>query len=277
MSTAREAAFPSSLLLAGAGKMGGAMLDGWLALGLRPDQVAVVDPHLSDDARARWTAQGVRCSADATTAPPSVMVLAVKPQVLAEAAASLTRFVGPDTLLVSIVAGKTIADLGRAFPTAQAIARAMPNTPAAIGKGMTGIVANPQVSAAGKAQVDQLMRAVGQVEWLESEALIGAVTAVSGSGPAYVFLLAECLAQAAEDAGLDAAAAARLARATVEGAAMLMVENPATSPETLRRNVTSPGGTTAAALEVLMAEPGLRGLMTDAVRAAHRRAQDLSG
>ena len=194
-----------------------------------------------------------------------VVVLATKPQMLDSAAATLVPLVGPKSLVISILAGKTIANLQARLPHTQALVRAMPNTPAAVGRGITGVFATDAVGA------------IGRVEWVESEDQIDMVTAVSGSGPAYVFYLAECLAKAGEAAGLPAELAARLARATVEGAGELMFQEPQTVPSQLRINVTSPGGTTAAALEVLMADAGLAALMARAVAAAKRRAAELSG
>jgi pyrroline-5-carboxylate reductase len=196
---------------------------------------------------------------------------------LESAAPGIATLTGPQTLLISVLAGKTIADLLARLPQAGAIVRAMPNTPAAVGRGITGIAAGPFVTPAQRATAQALLSAIGQVEWLESEALIDAVTAVSGSGPAYVFYLTECLARAGEAAGLPADLAMRLARATVEGSGELMFRDSGTAPGQLRVNVTSPGGTTAAALEVLMAPDGLGPLMERAVAAAKRRAGELAG
>jgi pyrroline-5-carboxylate reductase len=196
---------------------------------------------------------------------------------LDEAAGTIDRFVGPQTLIISILAGKTIGDLRGRLPHAKAIVRAMPNLPASIGRGATGAAANQDVSASQKAMADALLRSVGIVEWLASEDLIDAVTAVSGSGPAYVFHLVECLADAGAAAGLPLELAQRLARATVTGAGELLAQSDL-PPDRLRQNVTSPGGTTAAALDVLMADQaGLKALMREAVAAAKRRAEDLSG
>jgi pyrroline-5-carboxylate reductase len=186
-------------------------------------------------------------------------------------------FVGPDSLVVSILAGKRVADLSARLPAARAFVRAMPNTPAAIGRGMTGAFANDSVTPAQLALADALLRAVGDVEWVANEALIDAVTAVSGSGPAYVFYLVEALAQAGVDAGLPPDLAERLARATIEGAGELLFRQPEVAAAELRRRVTSPGGTTAAALDVLMGSDGMAPLMTRAVEAARRRAGELSG
>ncbi|MBL8590987.1 MAG: pyrroline-5-carboxylate reductase [Methylobacteriaceae bacterium] len=270
-------ALPASLVLVGAGKMGGAMLEGWLALGLPPAAVTALDPAPSDEMKALAAARGFALNPPAgTVAPPETLVLAVKPQMLDAAAPSIAPLVGPGTLIVSVMAGKTIADIKARLP-ASAVVRAMPNTPAAVGRGVAALVAGPGVSSAQRDVATALLGAVGRVEWLDDEALIDAVTAVSGSGPAYVFLLAETLAKAGEAAGLPAGLSARLARATVEGAGELLFRAADVAPSRLRENVTSPAGTTAAALAVLMAGDGLQPLMTRAVAAAKRRAEELSG
>ena len=265
------------IVLAGAGKMGGAMLWAWLDAGITPQRLAVIEPNPSDDTAARLAAAGVALNPNASPTPADILVLAVKPQALEAAGPLLSGTVGSATMLVSVVAGKTIADLRRAFPQAGVIVRAMPNTPAAIRQGITGVAAEPQATAMQRAAVQRLLEAVGQVEWLPDESFIDAVTALSGSGPAYVFYLTECLTAAGTAAGLDPALAARLARATISGAGALMAAERETPPEVLRRNVTSPGGTTAAALDVLMAGDSLSALMVDAVAAAKRRAGELSG
>jgi pyrroline-5-carboxylate reductase len=208
---------------------------------------------------------------------PEVLVLATKPQMLDDAAGAVDALLGPGTLIVSILAGKTIGDLRSRMPAAGAVIRAMPNLPASIGRGATGAAANAEVSDEQRRLADTLLRAVGIVEWLPSEDMIDAVTAVSGSGPAYVFHLVECLADAGVAVGLPPDLARRLARATITGAGELLAQSEL-PPETLRRNVTSPGGTTAAALEVLMADPaGMKALMREAVAAAKRRAHELAG
>ena len=189
----------------------------------------------------------------------------------------IAPLVGGDTLVVSIMAGKTIADIAARLPAARAIVRTMPNTPAAVGRGVTGAAASPGVDAGRRAMADALLSAVGTVEWLDREDWIDAVTAVSGSGPAYVFWLTECLAKAGEAAGLPAELAMRLARATIEGSGELMFRERGTAASQLRINVTSPGGTTAAALDILMAPDGLEPLMRKAIAAAKQRAGDLSG
>lgn len=269
---------PASLILAGAGKMGGAMLQGWLHLGLEAAKIIVLDPQISPEMAALCQNAGVALNPPLDTlGAPEVLVLAIKPQMLDSAAPACAALAGAQTMVVSILAGKTIADLSARLPHARALVRAMPNLPAAIGRGTTGVFGNAAMSPAQKARADYLLKAVGHVEWVDSEALIDAVTAVSGSGPAYVFYLAECLAKAGEHAGLEPALAMRLARATVEGAGELMFRSPGIAAAQLRTNVTSPGGTTAAALEVLMAGDGLAPLMQRAIAAAKRRAGELSG
>ena len=268
---------PSSLVLVGAGKMGGAMLQGWLALGLAPAAVSVLDPFAAQELIDLCAARGVALNPSlASLSAPQVLVLAVKPQMLDQAAPDIAPLVGPGTLVLSIMAGKTMGNIAARLPAA-AIVRAMPNTPAAVGRGVTGVAASAGVTPAQRAMADALLRAIGAVEWVADEDLIDAVTAVSGSGPAYVFHLVEALAAAGEKAGLPADIALRLARATVEGSGELMFREPNTSAAQLRKNVTSPGGTTAAALDVLMAPDGLEALMGRAVAAAKRRAGELSG
>jgi len=261
------------LVLVGAGKMGGALLSGWLSGGLSADSVIVVDPAPPADTAALLAQHGLA----ALPQPPEqvvarVLLLAIKPQMMGAALPALQRLVGPETVSLSIAAGTSIATLEAAL--GGAIVRAMPNTPAQVGRGMTGLFANPAVTTADRDLVASLMQAVGEVGWVDREALIDAVTAVSGSGPAYVFLLAEALTEAGIAAGLEPELAARLARQTVTGSGELLYRSDL-APETLRRNVTSPNGTTAAALEVLMAEDGLARLMTAAVAAAKRRAEEL--
>jgi pyrroline-5-carboxylate reductase len=268
---------PNSLVLVGAGKMGGAMLEGWLALGLDPKSIVAIDPYAGPDMKALCETRGARLNPPpGSVAPPEVLVLAIKPQSLDAAAPEIASLVGPDTLVVSIMAGKTIANIVARLP-AKAVARAMPNTPAAVGRGITGVAASAGVSARQKAMADALLRAIGRVEWVADEALIDAVTALSGSGPAYVFHLVECMAAAGVAAGLPEDVALRLARATVEGSGELLFRDAATSAAQLRVNVTSPGGTTAAALDVLMAPDGLAPLMARAIGAAKKRAGELSG
>jgi pyrroline-5-carboxylate reductase len=259
--------------LAGAGKMGGALLTGWLARGLNPKRLAVIEPHPSDDIRA-LAATGVRLNLAAKDAGTvAALVLAVKPQTFGNAGPALRPLIGPSTLVVSIMAGTTIAVLDAVC--GGNIVRAMPNTPAAIGRGITVAVAAKGVNEEQRATADALLRATGAVEWIDNEALMDAVTAVSGSGPAYVFLLAEELARAGVAAGLPADLAARLARETVAGSGELLHRSDLDAA-TLRQNVTSPGGTTAAALSVLMGENGMKELMTRAVAAAAARSRELA-
>jgi pyrroline-5-carboxylate reductase len=262
-----------TIALAGAGKMGGAMLTGWLAQGLAAKRVVVIEPHPSAEISA-LTAQGIRLNPSAKEAGEvDTLVVAVKPQSFREAGASLKPFVGPSTLVVSIMAGMTIASLEEVC--GGSVVRAMPNTPAAIGRGITVAVAAKSVSAGQRAVADALLRATGSVEWVDQESLMDAVTAVSGSGPAYVFLLAEELARAGVAAGLPVELATKLARETVAGSGELLHRSELTST-TLRQNVTSPGGTTAAALEVLMGTGGMQTLLTRAVAAATQRSKDLA-
>jgi pyrroline-5-carboxylate reductase len=262
---------PGTIVLAGAGKMGGAMLTGWLAHGLDPQRLAVVEPSPSPEISA-LAAQGVRLNPE-DAAIATTLVIAVKPQMFRDAGPRLKSFVDPTTLVVSIMAGTTIAALQAVC--GGAVVRAMPNTPAAIGRGITVAVAADNVSAAQRKTADALLAATGKVEWVDDEALMDAVTAVSGSGPAYVFLLAEELARAGVAAGLPEQLAARLARETVAGSGELLHRSEL-SAETLRQNVTSPGGTTAAALDVLMGHEGLHRLMIRAVAAATARSKELA-
>ena len=262
-----------TIVLAGAGKMGGAMLAGWLARGLDPKHVAVIEPHPSAEIGA-LAAKGIRLNPSPTdVGSVATLVVALKPQMFREAGPDLKPFAGPATLVVSIMAGTTIASITEVC--GGSVVRAMPNTPAAIGRGITVAVAANNVSGAQRAVADALLRATGSVEWVEDEGLMDAVTAVSGSGPAYVFLLAEELARAGVAAGLPQELATKLARETVAGSGELLFRSEAPSA-TLRQNVTSPGGTTAAALEVLMGDGGMQSLLTRAVAAATRRSKELA-
>ena len=266
------------LLLVGAGKMGGALLDGWLARGLDPAKVVVLDPAPPPEVAALLAKHGVRHVAEAPnlSGPPAVMLMAVKPQVMDAVLAPIRGLAGPRTVVVSIAAGRTIASFEKHFAPGTAVIRTMPNTPAAIGRGITVCTGNSSVGARERAMCEALLAAVGEVGWVEDEGLIDAVTAVSGSGPAYVFLMVEAMAAAGVKAGLDPALSMRLARATVAGSGELLHRSDLAAA-TLRQNVTSPGGTTAAALGVLMAPDGLEALMTRAVEAAARRGRELAG
>jgi pyrroline-5-carboxylate reductase len=262
-----------SLALVGAGKMGGAILEGWLALGLDPRAVAVIEPHPSAELQA-LAKRGVSLN-PASPGTMSVMVIAVKPQVAAAVLSEVAPLAGEGTLAVSIMAGKTLDFLQRFLPKA-AVVRAMPNTPAAIGRGITVAVPGHGVTAAQRDLANRLLAATGSVEWVADESLMDAVTALSGSGPAYVFLLAEAMAAAGKAAGLPDDLAERLAHQTISGAGELMRQADL-HPSILRKNVTSPGGTTAAALDVLMSPEGLERLMTRAVAAATKRSKELAG
>lgn len=266
-----------SVVLAGAGKMGAAMLAGWLERGLDPSSVIIQEPHLSGAALELAQKHGIASKPvlEAQSSPPAVIVVAVKPQVMDDVFPALAKIAGPQTVVMSIAAGKTLASFEKHLPAGVGVVRAMPNTPAAIGRGITGAVANAHTTPDQKSACEALLGAVGEVVWVPDESLIDAVTAVSGSGPAYVFLLAEALAEAGVAAGLDAATAMRLACATVSGAGELLHQSKI-DPATLRQNVTSPGGTTAAALSVLMRDgSGLKELMKEAVLAAEKRGREL--
>ena len=264
------------IVLVGAGNMGGAMLTGWLKSGIPGVSVIVVDPgpsapmlKLIEDAGATHAvslASGVKAG---------VLFLAVKPQVMETVLPALKSAVGPETVVVSVAAGKTLAFLEKHLGKA-AMVRAMPNTPAMIGRGVTGAFANLRVGEQQRQLVQNLLKVSGPVEWVPSEPDIDSVTAVSGSGPAYVFYLVECMAEAGRKLGLQADLAMRLARETVAGAGELLHQSPDDASR-LRQNVTSPGGTTAAALAVLMAENGMQPLFDEALEAARKRAQELAG
>ena len=266
--------FRGRLLLVGAGKMGGAMLDGWLAGGLDPKNIAVLEPQpekfVKAQVRRGLTLNPPRASAAA------VIVIAIKPQAALEIMPALRPYAGKSTLAISIMAGRTIAFLEKSFPAGVAVVRAMPNLPASIGRGITVAVPNRNVSKARRDLAGALLSAVGSVEWVDNERLLDAVTAVSGSGPAYVFLLAEALAAAGVASGLPAPLAAQLARETIAGSGELLRRSPLDAA-TLRHNVTSPGGTTAAALQVLMGPGGFETLMETAIAVATRRSRELAG
>jgi pyrroline-5-carboxylate reductase len=268
------AAIPGTLVLVGAGKMGGAMLEGWLARKLPPKKIVVLEPQPSKAIKA-LARRGVRINPKDRIGKIAAMVIAVKPQTAPEVLPLLASLIDRNTVVVSIMAGRTLAFLETNLPGA-AVVRAMPNTPAAIGRGITVAVGNARVKAPARKLAHALLAATGAVEWVNDEALMDAVTAVSGSGPAYVFLLAEAMAQAAAAAGLPPALAEKLARETVAGSGELL-HRADLAASTLRQNVTSPGGTTAAALDVLMADDGIAPLMTRAIAAATKRGRELAG
>ncbi|MHA1564387.1 MAG: pyrroline-5-carboxylate reductase [Alphaproteobacteria bacterium] len=264
------------LLLVGGGKMGIALLKGWLARGLAPENAFVIEPNPQAEIHA---IEGITTVGDVDALPnvrPAVVVLAVKPQVMDGALPAYRRFVDSATVFLSIAAGKTIAGLTSYLGEDVSLVRAMPNTPAAVGRGITVLCANRLVSPVQREVCGQLMAAVGEVAWIDDEGQMDAVTGVSGSGPAYVFLLVEALAAAGRAEGLPEGLAMRLARATVAGSGALLHEVDEDAAQ-LRVNVTSPAGTTAAALDVLMGEDGLTPLLERAVRAAAARSRELAG
>lgn len=266
-----------ALLLVGCGKMGGALLRGWIDSGIPAADITVVEPSSEpvaalglDPAPAVYSSLGEL----PVDYEPRCVILAVKPQIMGDVAPDCRRFAEAGAMMLSIAAGRTIRSFEEALGSGAAIVRAMPNTPAAVGRGITALVANRAVPEAGRDLASRLLDAVGATVWVDEEAQMDAVTAVSGSGPAYVFYLVDCLAAAGAAEGLPADAAMTLARATVAGAGELLFQSEETA-EILRRNVTSPGGTTAAALDVLMGEQGLASLMRHAVAAAARRSREL--
>ena len=273
------------LLLVGCGKMGGALLSGWRDRGIAGGGITVVEPVGVEPAGVEpaGIASGggnVRVVASPDDLPagfdPEVVVFAVKPQQMGDAAPSYAAFAGPGTVFLSIAAGLAIAWFEARLGTGAAVVRAMPNTPAAIGQGITVAAPNAKATPAQRELCRALLQAVGEAVMVDDEALLDAVTATSGGGPAYVFLLIECLAEAAAEAGLPRDLADRLALVTVAGAGQLALASKE-SPAKLRENVTSPGGTTLEALKVLTAKDGLQPLMTRAIAAATRRSRELAG
>ncbi|NGP18245.1 pyrroline-5-carboxylate reductase [Devosia aurantiaca] len=261
------------VMLIGAGKMGLALAQGWLDGGLPASNLVLVDPSPSDAAKDLAEDYGLVLYSEAAGLQPNALVLAVKPQVIGPVMESLIGVVGPQTMVLSIMAGISIDRLADGLRTGRVV-RSMPNTPSQIGKGVSGAVAGAAVSANERDAAEALLAAAGRVVWFEAESDLDSVTAVSGSGPAYVFNLVEALAAAAVEQGLEPGVAMILARQTVIGAAALMEVDQAPA-STLRQNVTSPNGTTAAALQVLMAEDGLTPLIGRAVDAARKRSEEL--
>ncbi|MCO5730399.1 pyrroline-5-carboxylate reductase [Rhizobium sp. SSA_523] len=262
------------LVLVGAGNMGGAMLSGWLKNGVDGASVLVIDPGPSEAMAAQMKEAGARHERSAPEGVTAAIVfIAVKPQVMETVLPPLKALIGPETVIVSVAAGKTLAFLAQHLGDAGMV-RAMPNTPAMIGRGVTGAYANDRVTDSMRAEVHDLLKVSGPVEWVEREEDIDAVTAVSGSGPAYVFYLVECMAEAGRKLGLPADLSMRLARETVAGAGELLHRSPEEASR-LRQNVTSPGGTTAAALSVLMAPEAMQPLFDKAIAAARLRAEEL--
>ena len=262
------------LVLVGAGKMGSALLKGWLDRGLDASAVIVLDPAPPPESLAFLNGAAIKPHA---TLPArltaNVIVVAVKPQVIADVLPGLRDLVGNDTVVLSIAAGATLKNLKAGVGDA-AIVRSIPNTPAQVGRGITVAIANDKVDKAAKALIASLLESVGEVIWVDKEGMIDSATAVSGSGPAYVFHMVEALAAAAVSVGFDKESAQRLARATVEGAGELLHQSDL-SADVLRQNVTSPKGTTAAALKILMGRSGLTPLMKKAVAAARKRSREL--
>ena len=268
-----------NLALIGCGKMGTAMLCGWLAAGIE-NRVYVLDPAGLPEELTDFTPNPVThfkgASEFVNSAPPAdVFVIAVKPQVMETVCNSIAAAVPRSALVLSIAAGQTIAGFEKRFGAAQPVVRAMPNTPASIGKGITVAVANKNVSIEQKQQAGSILKAMGAVEWVDDEGLLDAVTALSGSGPAYVFLLMDVMAEAGRKAGLPADLSMKLARQTVIGAGALAEKEASLPVSTLRQNVTSPGGTTEAALRVLMGGPMQR-MFDEAIAAATARGKELS-
>ena len=275
------------IVLVGCGKMGSALLKGWLGRGLGQDEASgiyVIESHgptaATLKAEVASGAPGLQVFEGVdqidNNVSPEVVVFAVKPQSLADTVGGYQRFKGPETVFLSIAAGKQIAFFEQSLGTDGAVVRAMPNTPAAIGRGITVACANAEVGEIQKVICQNLLEAVGEIAWVDDEDLMDPVTAVSGSGPAYVFLMIECLAAAGVAAGLDENLAMRLSHATISGAGEL-ARQAEDAPSQLRKNVTSPGGTTEAALGVLMGEDGLQPLLIRAVDAATVRSRALAG
>ncbi len=263
-------------MLVGAGKMGGAMLEGWLKAGADPEKIVALDPGPPAEVLALFARHGIRHNPPVDTiVDAEVVLVAVKPQIMDEVLTPLHGLGRSRPLVLSVVAGKTMATLAAHFGSDASIIRTMPNTPAAIGRGITAMVSNTQVSPAQLHLAEQLLSTIGEVVRVDTEAQMDWVTGVSGSGPAYVFLLTECLAAAGEKLGLAPKLAEQLARATVAGSGELMRQS-GVDAATLRQNVTSPKGTTYAALQILMADDGLKPLMERAVAAAARRSRELA-
>ncbi|MFM8858749.1 MAG: pyrroline-5-carboxylate reductase [Methylocystis sp.] len=264
--------------LIGAGNMGFALLAGWAGQGLQGEAVTVIEPNPSAQLQNLCKTKGFNLFSEPKSQSPSdAIVLAIKPQMLDESIHAAEKFLHPGAVLISILAGKSIKDLSARFPQVTSIVRAMPNTPAAVGRGMTGLYANDATSVQQRDLTESLLSPISRLEWLSQEKEIDMLTAISGSGPAYVFYLVESLAAAGVKLGLSTDVSQRLARATIEGAGELLHQMPNVSAEELRRRVTSPGGTTAAALAILMKDDGLSLVLEEAVIAARRRAEELAG
>ncbi|MGH1406062.1 MAG: pyrroline-5-carboxylate reductase [Rhodomicrobiaceae bacterium] len=272
----------SPVLVVGAGKMAGAILSAWLEPkesleGLDPETLYVEDPGSPDDVLDLLAKYDVVPKArQELPTPPQLVMVGVKPQIMDGVLKDLASRISSETLVYSIAAGRTLSDIAKHLPEGTAIVRAMPNTPVMVQNGMTALIANEFVSPKQRSQINDLVSGTGTVAWLDNESQMDAVTAVSGSGPAYIFWLAECLAKAGERQGLSPELAMTLSKATIDGAGSMMglFDIP---PSQLRENVTSKGGTTAAALEVLMNDEGLAPLIDAAIEAAAKRSKELSG
>jgi len=265
-----------TLVLVGAGKMGGAMLEGWLRSGADSDKLVTLDPSPSSEVKKVIEKHGVRWNPPISSiGNAQVILIAVKPQIMEEVLPSIIPLARSKPLIISVAAGKTIASFERHFGNTAAIIRTIPNTPAAVGRGITALAVNANVSPAQLQLARTLLSAIGEVVTVPDEGMIDAATAVSGSGPAYVFYLTECLAAAGAKAGLPADLAMQLARTTVAGAGELMRMS-SEPPAALRQNVTSPKGTTHAALQVLMGENGMQPLFDRAIAEATRRSRELA-
>lgn len=263
------------IVLVGAGNMGGAILRGWIESKVDPTNIFVSDPGLSADFKTYLDRYSIRYGAAMPEGmKASVLMIAIKPQMMENVLPSLINGTDDDTLIVSIAAGTTISKMKSFLPSGKII-RAMPNTPAMVGRGVTGMAGEDGIDISSRDKITKLLEVCGPVVWLENEAQIDAVTALSGSGPAYVFLLAECMAEAGRKAGLDRDVAMKLARETVSGAGELMRQSD-DDANILRQNVTSPGGTTAAALSILMADGGMQELFDAAIAAAKLRSEELA-
>ncbi len=265
-----------TLVLAGAGKMGSAMLEGWLKAGADPAKIVAIDPNPPNEVVELLQRHSIRHNpAISSITDAEVIIVAVKPQVMDDVLPNLVPLQATQPLILSVAAGKTIATFAKHFGASASIIRTIPNTPAAIGRGITAMCANANVSPSQMALAADLLNSTGEVVTVDDESQIDLVTAVSGSGPAYVFYLTECLAAAGEKIGLAPALAMQLARATVAGSGELMRQS-GIDAATLRQNVTSPNGTTYAALQVLMADDGMKPLFEKAITAAAIRSKELA-
>lgn len=264
------------LLLLGCGKMGYAMLSGWLESGIKADDIHVIEPNLDAQKYLKPLNIHIHSHINDVKLQPTIVLLAVKPQTLDNIKDVLIQLVAPDSLVISIAAGKNLHWLQSAFGNKQPIIRTMPNTPAQIKQAITALCANSYVSEKQIQMAQSLLMAIGDVVIVDDEKQMDAITALSGSGPAWVFLLTEAMQQAGIKQGLPAELAVKLARKTIEGAAALMANDPKISPEILRQNVTSPGGTTAAAMEILMGTEGWQNIIDTAMAASVKRSKELS-